>query len=180
MKTSLAILTGIAILASAILGLWHLSAARASSSTQRASTLLQLPPATPAGQTTQWGHIKSLTRTGGRYEMRFDPAWVLHGTAAEQAALEATGSKDVPNDYIIADESHRLYTYTVAANAHVTVLSKGLRAVSIPVSELAQIVKGQNPKHRPLFDTANGLGYWIRIGTKYPNPVLSIDQQYQP
>jgi hypothetical protein len=180
MKASFVILTGIAIVVAAVLGMSHLSAARASSSTAHAATLLTLPPATPAGQTTQWGHIKSLVRKGGRFELRFDPAWVLHGTAAEQVALEDTGSKDVPNDSITVDESHRLYTYVVAANARVTVLSKGLRPISIPVSELAQIVKGQNPKHRPLFDTANGLGYWIRIGTKYPNPVLSIDQQYQP
>ena len=41
-------------------------------------------------------------------------------------------------------------------------------------------MKGENPKHRRLFDRANGLGYWIRIDTKYPNPVLSMDQQYQP
>ncbi len=52
--------------------------------------------------------------------------------------------------------------------------------MTIPVSELAQIVKGKNPKRRPLFDRSNGLGFWIRIGDKYPNPALSIDQQYHP
>ena len=25
-----------------------------------------------------------------------------------------------------------------------------------------------------------GFGFWIRVGDKYPNPVLSLDQQYQP
>ncbi len=49
----------------------------------------------------------------------------------------------------------------------------------MPVSELAQIVKGKNPKHRPLLEhgSLRGLGYWVktRIDT-----VQSIDQQYQP
>ena len=35
-----------------------------------------------------YGHVKSLTRKGTRYEMRFDPAWVLNGVAAEHAAVE--------------------------------------------------------------------------------------------
>jgi hypothetical protein len=158
----------------------RLSAAPASASKAGAPTLLVLPTATPAGQTTQWGHVKSLVRKSGRFEMRFDPAWLLHGLTAERAALEDTGSSDVPNDYYTVEEGHRLLTYIVAPNAHVTVLSRGLRTLSIPVSELAQIVSGKNPKHRALFDRAHGLGFWIRIGNKYPNPVLSLDQQYQP
>jgi hypothetical protein len=47
-------------------------------------------------------------------------------------------------------------------------------------SELLQIVAGSNPKHRGLFDPRNHLGFWIRVGPKYPNPVISLDQQYQP
>jgi hypothetical protein len=112
--------------------------------------------------------------------MRFDPAWWLNGTAAEHAALEDTGSKDVPNDYYVVEEGHRLLTFTVFSSARVTVLGKSLRRITITVSELAQIVKGKNPKQRRLFDRGNHLGYWIRVGTKYPNPVLSLDQQYQP
>jgi hypothetical protein len=180
MKPSLPVLVVVAILAAGLFASSRLSAAPASPSAARAPTLLLLPPATPAGQTTQWGHIKSLARRSGRFEMRFDPAWLLHGVTAERAALEDTGSSDVPNDAYTLEEGHRLLTYIVAPTAHVTVLTRGLRAQSIPVSELAQIVSGRNPNHRALFDRANGLGYWIRIGTKYPNPVLSLDQQYQP
>jgi hypothetical protein len=179
MKPMLVALVAVAAFAAAFASA-RLSAAPTSLSTAGAPTLLLLPTATPAGQTTQWGHIKSLARKSGRFEMRFDPAWLLHGVTAERAALEDTGSSDVPNDYYTLEEGHRLLTYVVAPNAHVTVLSRGLRELSIPVSELAQIVSGRNPKHRALFDRANGLGFWIRIGTKYPNPVLSLDQQYQP
>ena len=179
MKPMLLAVVAVAALAAAFASA-RLSAAPASPSAAGAPALLLLPTATPAGQTTQWGHIKSLGRKHGRYEMRFDPAWLLHGVTAERAALEDTGSSDVPNDYYTVEEGHRLLTYVVAPNARVTVLSRGLRTLVIPVSELAQIVNGKNPKHRSLFDRANGLGYWIRIGNKYPNPVLSLDQQYQP
>jgi hypothetical protein len=46
------------------------------------------------------------------------------------------------------------------------------------VAELAQIVRGRNPKHRRLLEPK--AGFWIQIGEKYPNPVVSLDQQYQP
>jgi hypothetical protein len=49
---------------------------------------------------------------------------------------------------------------------------------SISVAELAQIVRGKNPKHRRLLEPK--AGFWILVGAKYPNPVLSLDQQYQP
>jgi hypothetical protein len=39
-----------------------------------------LPPAAPAGQMVFYGHVKSLTPSGGRYLLRFDPAWRLGGT----------------------------------------------------------------------------------------------------
>ena len=139
-----------------------------------------LPPASRAGEQVLWGHIKSLNAKGRRFELRFDPAWWLTGHAAERAAFEDTGSTDVPNDYYVVDEGHRVLTYLVAPGARVTVLTRGVRPATISVGELAQIVKGRNPRNRPLYDRRNGLGYWIRVGSKYPNPVLSLDQQYQP
>ena len=38
----------------------------------------------------------------------------------------------------------------------------------------------EGPGPRPLFDGSNHSGFWIRVGEKYPNPVLSLDQQYHP
>ena len=135
-------------------------------------------PAAPAKQfePVLWGHIKSLNRKGHRFEMRFDPALWLTGVTAERAC----GCKPVANDYYVVDETHRLLTYVVLPSARVTVLTRALRPTSIPVSELVQIVKGKNPRHRSLFDRRNALGYWLRIGHRYPNPVISLDQQYQP
>jgi hypothetical protein len=127
-----------------------------------------------------YGHIKSLQRVGGRYELRFDPAWFLHGVAAERAAVRDKAiqpGEPVPNDYYIVDEGHRLLTFVVAANAHVSVLTRQ-GATSITVAELAQLTQGKNPKHRQL--TEPKAGYWIRIGAKYPNPAIALDQQYQP
>lgn len=177
MKLLLIAVAGVALATTALAVPSRVPAATARST---GPSLLRLPRATPAGQTTVFGHIESLTRKGGRWEMRFDPALLLHGAAAEQAAFEDTGSRDVPNDSYTLEEGHRLVTYVVSSTAPVTVLTKGLGTVTIPVAELSQILKGRNPKHRPLFDLTNGLGYWIRVGDKYPNPVLSLDQQYHP
>ena len=134
-------------------------------------------------ETVLYGHIKSLTRKGSRFELRFDPAWLLTGTAAERAAVEdgvLQPGEPVPNDSYVVEEGHRLLTYVVLPTAHVTVLTKGLRQTAIPVFELARILGGRNPRHRALFDPTNHSGFWIRVGNKYPNPVVSIDQQYHP
>ena len=128
------------------------------------------PRATPAGQSTLYGHIKSLTRKGARFELRFDPAFVLTGLTAERAALEDTGSSDVPNDSYVVDESHRLYTYVVAPTAHVSVLPGGRPCTMVTtIAKLARIVRA-----------GTGVGFVIRISGGYPSPVLAIDQQYHP
>jgi hypothetical protein len=180
MKRSLLTLAGITALAAAVSVSSTPAAAPASPA---ACGFLPLPPATASHVQALWGHIRSLDRKNGRFEMRFDPAWWLGGVTASRAALEDTGSPDVPNDYYVVDESHRLLTYVVSPSARVTVLTNGNRgicATEVRVSELAQVVKGKNPKRRALLDPGNHLGFWIRIGFKYPNPVRSLDQQYQP
>jgi len=53
----------------------------------------------------------------------------------------------------------------------------GLRSTRITVAELAQIVRGGNPKRRRLYVPGNRLGFWIRVAT---DTVRSLDQQYQP
>jgi hypothetical protein len=144
------------------------------------SGLLRLPRATRAGEVSLWGHIKSLAHRGGQWEMKFDPGLPLHGATAEHAALEDTGSKDVPNDVYIVEEGRRRLTYVVSRSASVTILTAGLKATKISLPELAQIVVGKNPNGRRLFGRPTAFGFWIRVGLRYPNPVLSIDQQYQP
>ena len=136
----------------------------------------------PPRELVLYGHVKSLTRKGERYELRFDPAWWLGGVTANRAAVEDRRIPPggvVPNDYYVRDETHRLLTYRVPTRARATVITLGgsLRSTSIPVAELAEIVKGRNPKRRRLFDSGNNLGFWIRVAT---DTVRSLDQQYQP
>jgi hypothetical protein len=145
--------------------------------------LPRLPPAAPAGEVVLYGHVRSLVRRGNRFELRFDPAWWLSGVTANRAAIEdgAIPPGDVvPNDYYIRDETHRLLTYRVPATARVVVLTLRtgrIASTRITVSELAQIVRGRNPRRRPLYDRGNHLGFWIRVAT---DTVRSLDQQYQP
>jgi hypothetical protein len=160
MKSSLAIAAVIATLVGAPLAL-----SRPASTEKRPPSIL-------------YGHIKSMTRKGGGYEMRFDPAWWLTGRAAEQAKFEDTGSRDVPNDYYIVEEGHRLLTFPVSRDADITVLVDGANRVRISPSELNQIVHGKNPNHRRLSEPK--AGFWIRIGEKHPNPAVRLFQQYQP
>jgi hypothetical protein len=125
-----------------------------------------------------YGHIKAITPAGGDFELRFDPAWWLTGVAAQRANLEDMGSSDVPNDYRIVEEGHRLLTFVVPSTARVSVLTGATQKTSISAAELSEIVNGRNPRHRRLFEPA--AGFWIEIGDEYPNPVVSLDQQYQP
>lgn len=134
----------------------------------------------PPRELVLYGHIKSLNPKGSRFELRFDPALWLGGTTATRAAIEDKDlrpGQSLPNDYYIRDETHRLLTYRVSAGARATVIILGNRLIRIPVSELAQIVKGRNPNGRRLYDQENYLGYWIRVAT---DTVRALDQQYQP
>ena len=136
----------------------------------------------PPAERIQFGHIVSLTRKGDHFEMRFDPAWFLSGetansAAAEDGAIEA--GQPVPNDNYVVEEGHRLLTYLVPDDAHVTVLTKDgdsaqLGATPITVSELAQIVQGNSSLE--LFEPLE-TGVWIRVNV---DAVRTIDQQYQP
>jgi hypothetical protein len=166
--------------ATAVLASMPACSQRALSGTQPASPLLRLPRTTRAGETSHWGHIKSLVPKSGRFEMRFDPGLPLRGTAAEEAAFEDTGSRDVPNDVYVVEEGHRVLTFVVPTTATATLLITGPKSVAVPVRELVQLLRGKNPKRRPLFGRPRDSGFWIRVGVRYPNAVLSIDQQYQP
>ena len=123
---------------------------------------------------------RSKSNGGVAVRTKLDPAYWLGGLTAQRAAAQA--GQQVDNDYYILDPDHRLLTYKLPANAGATVLtnsSGGIKSTKVPISELAQIVKGKNPKHRPLLETGSvrTLGYWVK--TKI-DTIVSIDQQYQP
>ena len=129
-----------------------------------------------------FGHISSLTRKGEQYEMRFDPAWFTSGVTANTAAAEdgaVEPGEPVPNDNYRIEEGHRLLTYLVPPDAHVTVLTRegdpvNFGSTPITVSELAQLVNGEKPIE--LFEPLD-TGVWIRV---HVYTVCALDQQYQP
>ena len=130
----------------------------------------------PPREVVEYGYIKSLKRKGATFELRFDPAWLLTGKTANQAALEDTGSSDVPNDNYIVNESTRAYTFFVSPSAHVTVLKEGVNGSPITVAQLAQLAGGSHPFPKPLFEPIS-TGFWISIRN---DTVGSLEQQYHP
>ena len=172
MKRALVVLVALGALAVAVAA-WSRPSHEATTSAQPTLT-------GPPRELALYGHIRSLTRKGPRFELRFDPAWWLSGTTANRAAVEdgAIPRGDVvPNDYYIRDESRRLVTFRVPRTARATVLTAGPRSTAIAVAELAEIVRGRNPARRRLFVPGNRLGFWIRVRV---DTVRSLDQQYQP
>jgi hypothetical protein len=139
-------------------------------------------PTPKPGPQVLYGHVKSIARAHGRWEMRFDPAWFLGGVAAERAAVAAgaiSPGEPVPNDSYVVDETHRLLTFVVAANARARVItSPNVHPTVVSVAELAAIVAGRNPQHRRLMEPK--AGFWIVVSPKGPGPVVVLDQQYQP
>jgi hypothetical protein len=124
----------------------------------------------------EFGHIQSLKRSEGGYVLRFDPAEYLTGVTASDAMQEDTGSSDVANDNYVVDEGHRLFSYIVPGDAHVTVLADGVEGTPITVAQLAKIVKGGEPLGHSLFEPLE-TGVWILYEV---DTVRSIDQQYVP
>jgi hypothetical protein len=164
MKSSLIIL-GVAV---AVVGFASATSApsrsTAAPAAARSCTFATLPRATPAGQQSLFGHISSLTRRGNRYVLRFDPAWLLSGVTASRAALEDTGSSDVPNDTYTRDETQKLLTFLVPAGVNVTVLTHSTCSTRTTVAKLA---KSATPRRR----------FWIGVRN---DTVRSVDEQYHP
>ena len=150
-------------------------------STKTVTRTVTVPPTAESGvgpprEVVEYGYIKSLKRKGATFELRFDPAWLLTGKTANQAALEDTGSSDVPNDNYVVNESMRAYTFIVSPSAHVTVLKEGVNGSPITVDQLAQLANGGNPFPKPLFEPIS-TGFWISIRN---DTVGSLEQQYHP
>lgn len=127
-----------------------------------------------------FGRISTLTRNGDRYDMRFDPSLITSGETANTAAAEdgvVEPGEPVPNDNYELDEAHRLLTYLVPTDASVTVLTNndtGIMSTPITVSELAQLVAGEEPIK--LFEPLT-TGFWIRV---HVDTVCGLEQQYHP
>ena len=131
---------------------------------------------------TEFGHIKSLRRSGGRWLLRFDPEWFLSGITANKAAAEdgaVEPGQPVPNDNYRVDEWNRVFTYVVPPDAKVTVITNRgnpaqLGSTPISVAELAKIVSGTSTTK--LFEPLDS-GVWLTIKG---DRAVAIDHQYQP
>ena len=129
-----------------------------------------------------FGHVHSVTRTDGGYELRLDPAWFTSGVTANRAAAEdgvVEPGEPVPNDNYRVEEGHRLLTYLLPADANVTVLTRqgdpaSFGSTPITVAELTELVDGKSPVE--LFEPLD-TGVWIRVDG---DTVCTLDQQYQP
>ena len=158
------------------------------SSTETVTTTVPVTtlPATsdlgPPRQRVEFGHIKSLTRKGGRYELRWDPAEFLSGETANLAAAQdgaVEPGEPVPNDNYVVDESHRLYTYFVRPSAKVTVLTNkknGILDTPVSVAQLASLVRGKKVPGVKLYESLDS-GIWL---TTDIDTVTGIQQQYRP
>ena len=164
MKSSLVILSAALAVVAGVSAASATSRPTLAPTAKRACTFATLPRATPAGQQSIYGHINSLTSRGTHYLLRFDPALLLSGLTASRAALEDTGSSDVPNDTYTRDETHKLLTFLVPARAQVTVLTRATCSTRTTVAKLA---RSTNPRRR----------FWIQVRI---DTVRSIDEQYHP
>ena len=91
--------------------------------------------------------------------------------------MEDTGSSEVPNDYYVVNEGHRLLTYLVPAGARVTVLAKGVdgRRASPSRSWRSSWPAGTRST-TALFEPIS-TGFWMLV---HIDKVESLDQQYFP
>jgi hypothetical protein len=124
-----------------------------------------------------FGYIKALTKKGNTYTLKFDPAWFLSGETANDAAATdglIPRGQPVPNDNYVVNENKRAFTYRVAPDARVTILTRAPNSTPSTVRELAAIVNGTST--RKLFEPIS-TGFWIRADI---DTVTSLDQQYRP
>ena len=173
-KLTLIALTVVAILAAAAFASTRLWAA----SPVASSTA---PVTQPCGEQVLFGHVKSVTPKGDRFELQFDPAWFTSGLTASRASLEDTGYGDVANDNYVVEEGHRLLTYIVPANADITVLTRkgrldsgGFPSTAVTPSQLAELLAGKEPVK--LFEGLS-TGFWMHV---HVDTVCSLRQQYRP
>ena len=142
-------------------------------------------PLSATGDLRIYGHVKSLTRDGDGYDLRFDPAWLTTGLTANVGQAEDQGTPCQPracppvaNDSYVIDEGHRLLTFIVPAGARGTVLAKGgsigFRPTTITAAQLAQLVAGKTSLklYEPL-----STGVWILV---HVDTVRTFAQQYFP
>jgi hypothetical protein len=151
--------------------------------TAKSLTVVKTAATLPTAQGDQriYGQIRSVTRDGGRYLLRIDPAWFLTGITAnvaqaqdEHRTCKPAACPPVANDVHVVNESHRTYTYVLPANARGTVLVTSTGRRTIGAAQLAALVAHRSPIK--LFEPlASGVWLLVHIDT-----VRTFAQQYVP
>jgi hypothetical protein len=177
-KRTILVLATVTVLGAAAFASARIWAASPSSSPSRAAAVVQR---CDPNDFVLFGHVKSLAPKGDHFELQFDPALVTTGLTASRAKLQDTGYSDVPNDSYVIEEGHRLLTYILPANAHITVLtregrpdSSGFSSTPVTPSQLRELLAGKAPVK--LFEGLD-TGFWMKV---HVDTVCSLEQQYRP
>ena len=142
-----------------------------------AFALAAAPPYGPPTLQQQWlGHIRSLTRSGPNYLMRFDQVLWLSAATAKQFKREHPSSHMHTGGHIIYDPDHQLYTLIVPVQARAAIVTKtkgkiAERSISIP--QLARLVAGEKVLGGKALQP--NAPFWIIF---QQDTVVEIDQQY--
>ena len=109
------------------------------------------------------------------------PRLVHQWADREPRQLQDTGYADVANDNYVVEEGHRLLTYILPANAHITVLTRegqpdaaGFASTAVTPAQLAELLAGKEPVK--LFEGLS-TGFWMQV---HVDTVCSLRQQFRP
>jgi hypothetical protein len=136
-----------------------------------------------------YGHATSVERAGGRYLLRFDPAFLATGITANAAAAAAEGRTcrpaacpPVPNDNFTVDRAHENLVFVLPTTAHGTVLTRNGAAggpfpgTRIDAAQLATLVGNGKAPGLTLFEPLDS-GLWLLV---HGDTIRSFAQQYRP
>lgn len=117
------------------------------STTTAPPTTTTSPDQPPALEDGEWFGFVTTDSSGGVVQLLIDPAEMLSGQEAHDAAVEAgfiTEDEDLPNDFFIANPDVQTYLVPVADDATITVLSGEAvdRVLTVSIDELATIFDG--------------------------------------
>ncbi len=105
------------------------------------------PDQPPALEDGEWFGFVTMDSTGGVIQLLIDPAEMLSGQEAHDAAVEAgfiTEDQDLPNDFFIANPETRTYLVPVTGDTAITVLSAEAveTELAVDLDQLAAILDG--------------------------------------
>jgi hypothetical protein len=137
--------------------------------------------------TVQFGYVKSITRLGTAYKLRFDLGVRLSGETAVRACIENDGcpprTTGFPDDVYQHDLGYVL-TYRVPPNARVLMVAAGRPTpIRVTPAELYSFMRGRDPRHLRLMDpTLKHLGFYVETKPRYPgfDEATRLEQAYHP